>query len=73
MIKRDLELNAVLDRDLRSLIDEYGLGTALDAGELRCPECDRMITFENIGALRVVYDSAIIICDDYACIAEVED
>ena len=73
MIKTDLELNAVLDRDLRSLINEFGLGDALDAGKLRCPHCDKVITFDNIGALRIVAGSAIIICDDYACIAEVED
>ena len=70
MKQKDFQLDAVLDRNLRKLIAESGLIDALDRGQLRCPECNKQITFENIGAIKALDESLILICDDQNCILE---
>lgn len=70
MEQKDYQLDAVLDRNLRKLIAESGLINPLEMGELRCPECNKQITFENIGAIKVLDENLILICDDQNCILE---
>jgi hypothetical protein len=71
MKKREIPIDAIIDRDLRKIIEELKLSESVAAGTLECAICGKVIGFDNIGALKVVDSVAAIICDDYICITEV--
>jgi hypothetical protein len=66
----NITIDAVLDRDLLKIIKDYELFDKFQSKALRCPKCDRIINFENIGALIVNNESITIYCDDNICLSE---
>lgn len=63
-------IDAVLDRDLLKIIEDFQLLGKFNAGLLRCPNCNKVITYENIGAFKVLNEEIRIYCDDFICLNE---
>jgi len=52
--RQKVELPAISQGDMRSILNEYGLAEKVDSGVLTCPETGETITWESIGAIKVV-------------------
>lgn len=71
MEKQEIGINAVIDRDLLHIIDEFGLLDDFNKGKLSCPVCEKTLNFDNVGGFKVTDNSILIICDDSTCLSEV--
>ena len=55
--RQKIELPAIMQSDMRSILEVYGLAEKLDNGLLTCPETGETITWDSLGAVKVVNDS----------------
>ena len=69
-MREKVELPAVHDRDLRSILERFGLADILDEGMLCCSSCDRQLTWGNIGALLVRNNTLQLYCNLSDCIED---
>lgn len=65
-----INISAIADRDLPTILEHCGLSKKMEAGELTCESCSQTLTFENIGGLLVHGKSFLVYCDAPECIAE---
>jgi hypothetical protein len=65
MVER--KIYAVHDRDLKQFLAELNLLDKVLKREIKCPECDRVITLENIGFITFSKGEVKICCDDIEC------
>ena len=49
--KKNIEVNAILDKELEALLFETDQFEALLQGELKCVSCETTITTDNIGII----------------------
>ena len=49
--KKNIEVNAILDRDLETLLQKTNQFEALLQGDLKCVSCETTITIDNIGII----------------------
>lgn len=66
-----MEIPAVHDKDLRTILEKKGLADKIDNGELRCNKCNELLTWDNIAVMQVVKEQLIIFCDDPTCLESV--
>ena len=62
-----IELPVVKDDDLRSILDRFQLSSSVDAGAVNCFCCSAVITWGNIGAMRVNKQELLLFCDRPEC------
>ena len=67
-MNKKIEIPAIHDNDLRTILDEYGLSKKIDTGLLKCTICENILTWDNIAGLKVINDTIDIFCDDPNCI-----
>jgi hypothetical protein len=65
---KNIQIPAVHDKDLRQILDKFGVSTKIDNGELFCVNCDEKITWENLFAFKVIDNSLVFFCDGIDCI-----
>ena len=65
-----IELMAIRDRDLRRILERYGLATQMDAHTLTCRACAGILTWDNMGALLTKRGELSIYCNLSECIEE---
>jgi hypothetical protein len=58
---------AVHDRDLKEFLSDLQLLEKISRGEIRCHECDCVITLENIGFFSIFKGDVKVCCDDMEC------
>ncbi len=63
-----IELPSVRDRDLRNLLEHYGLADLVDRGLAFCASCGAAISWDNIGAILVDHKQLVLFCDFSECI-----
>lgn len=63
-----VELLSIRDRDLREILQHYGLSESIDEGIAQCFSCADTITWDNIGALLVKGGTLVICCNLSECI-----
>ena len=68
MLTKSIHFDAVIDRDLKNLLDSFHLLDPIKNSDLLCPSCDRVITLENVGAIGVTENGLTIYCDNLSCI-----
>jgi hypothetical protein len=68
-MKNKLNIPAIHDNDLSKVLDELGLLSKIEKGELICLNCSKIITLENLGGLVPRKNTADILCNDPECIA----
>jgi len=61
------KIYAVHDRDLKQFLTELNLLDKVLKAEIKCPECDCVITLENIGFIAFSKGEAKICCDKLEC------
>lgn len=62
------QLNAVHDRDLEDLLASLKIQRKLEAGEIKCSSCDKVVTLDSLGGLFFSNGQVHAICDDLGCI-----
>ena len=65
------EIHSIRDRDLREILGHFGLDSKVDNGQIVCKFCARAITWENIGALFIENNEAVLYCDFSECLETV--
>ena len=65
-----VNVSAVVDKDLLTILENCGLSQKIKDGELTCESCSQVLTLENIGGLVVHGESFLVYCDAPECIAE---
>lgn len=63
-----MEIPAVHDKDLRSILEKYNLAEKIDRHELKCARCKKEIRWDNISAFRVNGHDLNLYCNDPGCI-----
>ncbi|MFC6999759.1 hypothetical protein [Rufibacter roseus] len=67
-MKQKIQLPAIHDKDLRKVLDKFGLSNLIDDGKANCHSCSKQITFDNLYGLKVLNQNIIIFCDEPECI-----
>lgn len=67
-MEKKIQIPAVHDKDLRKVFDRYGASKLIDEGKILCHNCNKQITWDNLFALKILAECAIIFCDEPECI-----
>jgi hypothetical protein len=67
-MEKKIQIPAVHDKDLRSVLDRFGLADKIDSGAVHCYNCDKLITWENLFAIKVVDSNVVVFCEEPDCI-----
>jgi hypothetical protein len=67
-MEKKIQIPAVHDKDLRSILDRFGVSELIDKGKVHCNNCNKQITWDNLFAFKIVNESAIMFCDEPDCI-----
>jgi hypothetical protein len=62
-------ISAVHDDDLVEFLDNLGVRSSLDRGELKCKFCHEPINFDDLGAVFPEGGDVKLVCDKPACLA----
>ena len=63
-----IDLPSVIDRDLISILQHYNLDEPLLNGEIECHSCSRVLTWENLGGIKVDKGLFVLFCDFPECL-----
>lgn len=63
-----ININAVHDKDLRTILDKFGLSEKIDNNSLLCEFCYQPISWSEIGALLIKKGNIIVCCKLIDCI-----
>jgi len=63
-----VQIPAIHDKDLRTILDRYGISAKIDNGTINCEFCSGKISWSNIGALMVKNNSIVLCCNLVDCI-----
>ena len=63
-----IELPAVRDRDVRSILEHFELAKYMANGQLNCHSCSQVLTWDNLGALLPKGGSLLLFCHLSECL-----
>jgi len=63
-----IELPSIRDRDLRPILQHFGLIESLEEGALHCAFCGGLITWDNLGAILIEQGKLVLLCDLSECL-----
>lgn len=63
-----ININAIHDKDLRTILDNFGLSEKIDNNSLLCEFCYQPISWSDIGALLIRKGKIIVCCKRIDCI-----
>ena len=69
-MKKKIQIPAVHDKDLRTILDKFGLSEKIDKKMIKCHNCSRDITWDNLFGIRIIDNVAILFCDEPECIEQ---
>lgn len=67
MKKKKLQVNAVLDSDLEQLLQNTNQYESIIAGQVKCKNCNSVITIQNIGIIVPVVKKGENLSFDFYC------
>lgn len=67
MIK-NIKIPAIHDKDLKNVLDKFGATAKIEAKEIRCSNCNEIITWENLFAFKIISGVLIFFCSEPDCI-----
>lgn len=53
-MRKRIDIHAIREEALREILASSDLAEKLDKGELQCPETGVVLTWENLGAIKVI-------------------
>lgn len=65
-----LVLPVARDRDLRLILENYGLLEQFEAGEILCDHCGSLLSWDNLGAVVPSGEKLRLCCDRPDCIEQ---
>jgi hypothetical protein len=68
-----LELPVARDRDLKVILQDFGMLELLETGELVCVHCQSQLSWTNLGALVVHEGKVVLFCDLSDCIEQASE
>jgi hypothetical protein len=63
-----IQIPAIHDRDLRKILEKFGVAIKIDKEEIYCFNCNEKITWENLFAFKVLEDNLVFFCEKPNCI-----
>jgi hypothetical protein len=67
---RDVVVPAITDDELPNVLTKLGLYNDVVNGKAKCHICGRTLTLNSIGAIIMVSDKPVLICDKPSCTAK---
>jgi len=67
-MRQKLDISAMRERDLRLLFERYGLSEKFEKGEIICPNCYQVITWDIIGGFIISQGQPVLFCNMSECI-----
>jgi hypothetical protein len=67
-MNKKIPIPAVHDKDLRLILDRFGISDKIDNGKVFCINCNENITWKNLFAFKIVGDNIVFFCDQVNCI-----
>lgn len=67
--RRDLNINAIGDKDLKDVLSEKGILTDIEEGRLLCSFCESTVDWDNLAAIHIVDGEIKPICGKAHCLA----
>ena len=67
-MSKKFEIPAIHDKDLRKILETFGLTEKLDNNQLECSRCGNILTWDTIAAFRVSGNTLDIYCNDPECL-----
>jgi len=68
MVRQQIELPCIRDKDLRKILETRNIASNIDNNELLCESCSEIITWDNIGAILVKEGKLVVCCDLIDCL-----
>lgn len=70
MNKKHLDIPAVWDKDLRTILSDIGILDQFEAHSLQCKYCDQPLGWHNLGAVAIEDSRLVFICDTAECLGD---
>ena len=71
-MRERIKIPAVRDKEMRNILDQFGLSVRFDSGGLRCPSCESQLTWDNVGGFVVVHGEPRLFCTATDCLEEMK-
>ena len=68
-----LVLPVARDRDLKLILQRFGVLEQFEAGEIKCEHCEATLSWENLGAVVTSTDKLKLYCDLADCIEQASE
>lgn len=72
-MRHKIEIPAMIDRDLLTVLEEHGMASKLEYGEITCVCCDEPVTWENLGGFIVLRGRLALFCSAIDCIEKAKE
>ena len=69
-MKEKIEIPAIHDKEFLTILKDLGLFESIDSGKANCINCNEVLTFENIGGIKIIENSPKLICDNSECLEQ---
>lgn len=70
-MEKKLQIPAIHDKNLKKVLDDFGISKRIDNNEVFCINCSEPITWENIAGLKIQNKEVKIICTNPECLATI--
>lgn len=70
MTKKTVDIPAVRDKDLRTILSDAGMLSQFESYGFQCKYCDLPLGWHNLGAVAVDDSRLVFICDTADCLDE---
>jgi len=67
MIK-SIKIPAIHDKDLKHILDKFDASTKIDNKEIKCSNCNEIITWDNLFAFKITQTGLLFFCNEPDCI-----
>lgn len=68
-MRERIGVQAVQSKELRSILDRFCLTEPLESGELHCPSCNTVLSWDNIGGFVILGGKPKLFCSAADCLA----
>ncbi|POY35470.1 hypothetical protein C3K47_15535 [Solitalea longa] len=65
---KKIDIPAIHEKDLKQVLSDLGILEDLQEGKLFCVNCCKLITWDNLFALKVVENKLVLFCDEADCV-----
>jgi hypothetical protein len=69
-MKEKIEIPAIHDKEFVTILKDLGLFESIEAKNANCINCNELLTFENIGGIKIIENSPKLICDNSECLEQ---